>query len=182
MAEVPAWLLVIQTLAAGGLGLAGSFIVPASQRAAHKAARLQAHHELMRSKAEAIFAEINRIREAGNEASRQAFEMVAGRRDDPGYYDVAMFRQFDMVAGLVAIYFPDGLPIISAGLAKMRAQTDPINAAIVGGTGPIFSEEGLRLRAQMVSAVAGANADVAAAVERYMIEAVRPYHPEKLTA
>lgn len=178
MADVPAWLLVVQTLVSGGVGLAGSFLIPRGDRVKLAHERRSAADAIMRTKAEEIFQEIERGREINNEAGARRWEIMAGRLQDTTSHDLTVFRSLDRVVGLVATYFPEGLTILREHSVQFKTDTLPINDQLVSlPDGEFAGEIGMRLRTQFVTAATAVNMQTLSRLEAFMVDAVAPHSP-----
>ena len=179
MADVPAWVLVANSVLVGGFGLASSFLVPRAQREARAADQRNQADAIMRQKAEEIFAEIVKARESGNTSMMAISRVISGRDEDEGVYDMVAFRALDRVKSLLATYYPQALPIIEQGREALRAKSDPIHAALMAVPDGPQSANGLGLRAQMTNAVTISNSEIADRLEKFMVCAVAKYVPAR---
>lgn len=116
MADVPAWVLIVNTLAAGGFGLAGTYLVPRSQREARRHEERRANAAIMREKAEQIFSEIARLEQEMGAQFVLTTRAVANRRDEGD----APLPDFDSIRALAAVYYPNLLSVLEALEAPMQ--------------------------------------------------------------
>jgi hypothetical protein len=178
MADVPAWLLVFQTLAAGGVGLAGSFIVPKGQQVARAAERKAAAHAIMRDKAEQIFLLIGDLTTKNIAHLLRVIDEQTGRYD--GEFEDMDTRASNLMApldGLIATYYPDGVSILAAAKKAREAALLPITDEIETVDGGIHSQAGRQIRVRLVNAAATVNAKYLRELQAFMLVAVRPYSP-----
>jgi len=181
MADVPAWLLVFQTLAAGGLGLAGSFIVPKSQREARRSDARLAGYSVMREKAELIFLQIASGRSRVTDSLAASVPLITmNDEDDQGIVDVTGLGVLNEMAGLIATYYPDGLVILDKGRTELANALTPfrdeLNENAKRGVGP-KSREGRKLRVQMTIVASDKTTKCLFELEAFMLKAVQPFSP-----
>lgn len=180
MADVPAWLLVLQTVAAGGIGLAGSFIVPRSQRENRRAEALAASHAIMREKAEQIFSQISNSRLAISAALHRITRTIS-ESDARTLVDYSGMGALHEIAGLVATYYPNGLPILENGRQELEAVISAAEKAIsnAGAAGAIHTETGRLLHFNKVLSAHNVTSNCLLELERFMLRAVSPFAPVK---
>lgn len=179
MADVPAWLLVFQTLAAGGVGLAGSFIVPQSQREAKAAEAKAASYAVMRDKAEQIFTKIGELR---TQNTAIMLRLVAGfsgvHEGDFGKPDAEATELLTPLSGLVATYYPDGVKMLTDARESREKTLMPLIEVMGNIADGVHSFEGQKQRLRIASAATKINMHALAALQTFMLDAVRPYAPK----
>ncbi|MEG8032013.1 hypothetical protein QP179_10660 [Sphingomonas aurantiaca] len=178
MADVPAWLLVFQTLAAGGVGLAGSFIVPRAQREAKKAEAAAAANAIMRAKAEEIFQLISKVKGETVKGFNALIDIQSGvTPTDVEHPDVATLSLLDPLSGLVATYYPDGMRILQNASATRRDRMKPLGDLMRDAEGGPYSKEGQAIRHQVANVGLSVARDAAEELEVFLLEAVKKYVP-----
>jgi hypothetical protein len=176
MADVPAWVLIINSLAAGGFGLAGTYLVPRSQREARRHEERRANAAIMREKAEQIFSEIARLeQEMGTQFVRTTSAVANGRDggDEP-------LPDFDKIRALAAVYYPNLLTVLEALEAPMqerlRRATEAL--AVAADTKLDVREDAIRMVTFQMTLDQWQNVSKAShRLRAQLIEEVRPYLP-----
>jgi hypothetical protein len=178
MADVPAWLLVFQTVAAGGVGLAGSFIVPKSQQVARTAEKKAAAHAIMRDKAEQIFLLISKLNNQNIGYLMRVIDEQTGRyQGDFEDIDTQANNLMSGLDGLIATYYPDGVAILATAKRAREARLDPIADEIATAKGGIHSPAGRQIRVRLANVAASMNAKYLRELHEFMLEAVSRYSP-----
>jgi hypothetical protein len=177
MADVPAWVLIVNTLAAGGFGLAGTYLVPRSQREARRHEARRANAAIMRDKAEQIFSEIARLEQEMGSQFVLTTRAVANRQDD----DDAPLPDFDKIRALAAVYYPNLLSVLESLEAPMQERllrtTEALKIAAEDKSD--FQEDALRLVTFQITLDQWKNVLQASRKLRVQLtEDVRPYLPE----
>ncbi|UYY59747.1 hypothetical protein [Sphingomonas sp. S2-65] len=116
MADVPAWVLVLNTALAGGLGFGGAWVGTLTQRQTRREDAKRADAALMRDKAGEIFTEMRAIEGQAFVAVMDMVKLSAGLDEDQS---VGSMPRLDTLYALVAVYYPSMLPILDA-----HAETD----------------------------------------------------------
>lgn len=178
MADVPAWMLLVQTVLSGGIGAAATLIVPRAERWKRQAEQRAAAHAVMRSKAEEIFSELKVARAMTNAAMDRCFALMEVGANDSGVLDVTPFRALDMATGLIATYYPEGLKIIDAASVAMKVRCDPFKEIM--GAHAAGTHENKVARVKIVQEASGVTSDAIRELTSFMAEAVAVYHPSKL--
>ncbi len=177
MADIPGWVLVLNTLAAGGFGLAGTYLVPRGQREARSHDERQANARIMRDKAEDIFSEISKLEQImGLRFVAATRATVAG--DDSGD---GPLPSFDKIRALAAVYYPSLLAILDEIEAPIKERMARALAAFKTATAskPLAAQEAdLRLLAFEATLAQWKNVNIASRELRAkLIEEVCPYLP-----
>lgn len=179
MADVPGWVLVLNTLAVGGFGLAGTYLVPRGQREARAYEERRANAATMRDKAEQIFNEISKLEQEMGVQFITITRAIAAGEDEGG----TPLPSFDKIRSLAAVYYPSLLSVLDAieapmqeriqrtlGVIKMATESKPLAAR----------ENDLRLASFKVTLEQWKNVGNASRMLRIrLIEEVRPYLPSQ---
>jgi hypothetical protein len=179
MADVPAWVLVVNTLAAGGFGLAGTLIVPRGQREARLAEERRANAAAMRDKAEEIFDAIFELEDAAQKQMIAAMQMAVTGTEA----EAPMVRN-DKIRALAAVYFPNLLPIIDkfeAPAEERRERVGAVVEAMKAGDKRRLDLAGadlLRIRAEQTDILFRNAGLMAQLLRTQLTKDVRPYLPE----
>ena len=177
MADVPAWVLVLNTIAAGGFGLAGTYLVPRSQREARRHEERRANAAIMRDKAEQIFEEISRLERAIGAQFLVATRVAAGMAED----DDAPLADFDKIRSLAAVYYPSLLSALNELEAPMQERLQRVTEALKTAAGHKSLEEqsrALSLVTFQVTLDQWKNVgDASRRLRMQLTEDVRPYLP-----
>lgn len=179
MADVPAWVLVLNTAAAGGFGLLGTYLVPRGQREArqHEARRTDA--AIMRDKAEAIFEEISRLEQEIMQNMLRAMQSATiGSKTDAS---APKLTNYDRLRALVAVYYPRLLITLDEIAKKDRDILTTVEANIkaAADSGSVSKMNQTLSAANMMAAVGKLQnfTDTAPKLRAQMIEEVRQYLP-----
>lgn len=177
MADIPGWVLVLNTLAAGSFGLAGTYLVPRGQREARSHDDRRANALIMRDKAEEIFSEISKLEQImGAQFVVTTRAIVAG---DDG--SDSPLPSFDKIRALAAVYYPSLLAILDEIEAPMKERMARALAAFKAATTskPLAAQEAdLRLLTFEATLEQWKNVGIASrALRAKLIEEVRPYLP-----
>jgi len=177
MADVPAWVLVLNTLAAGGFGLAGTYLVPRGQREARRHEERRANAAIMRDKAEQIFEEVAKLEhEIGLQFQAATRAAVTGEDDGAGE-----LAGFDRIRALSAVYYPGLLGVLDTLEAPMQERlkrsTEALKAAAESKS-PEAQEAALRVVTFKITLDQWQNVNAASRKLRAkLVEDVRPYSP-----
>lgn len=177
MADVPDWLLIFNTLAVGGFGLAGSFIMPKAQRETLKAERERANADTMRERATEIFQEIAAL---DSEAAQVAINAIRKRNNEMLPPDAPKIRGLETLRAQLAVYYPAALPIIAAYDAKLLQEMVSIRAKFEAANAKPLAERANAIGAvevEMLMLVWSLVGDTVKKVRTFMIDAVKPYVP-----
>jgi hypothetical protein len=176
--DVPAWLLIVQTAVSGGVGLAGSFIIPRAERAKLANERITAADATMRLKAEEIFKEVERARQINNEANQRRWDIAVNNSPDKVAHDLTVFRSLDRLTGLIATYYPVGMAILRGHADEFQKETLPIqNELMALDDASLEGEVGSQLRTRFVTVATGVNMRTLSRLEVFMVGAVAPHSP-----
>lgn len=177
MMDIPAWALVLNTIAAGGFGLAGMYLVPRSQREALANDERRANAAVMRDKAEQIFGEISRLEQKMGEQFLAATR-AAARGEDEGEPPLP---SFDRIRSLAAVYYPALLSILDALEAPMQERMQRVANSLKLATEskPLEAQENaLRLVTFQITLEQWKNvAKASRELRTKLIAEVRPYLP-----
>lgn len=178
MADVPAWMLLAQTVLSGGIAAGVTFIVPRTERWKREAEQRAIAHATMRAKAEEIFSELKTARAIINDAYDRCFVLIETDENDTGTLDVAPFRALDVVTGLIATYYPNGIAIMQRYNDIMKQRCDPLSKNMRETTSGEF--ENRRARVELVQAACEVTSNEIRDLTIFMTTAVAEYHPTKL--
>jgi len=180
MADVPAWVLVLNTLAAGGFGLAGTYLVPRGQREARSHETRRANAAIMRDKAEQIFNEISILERNMGAQFLAATRSIAAGEDE----DQAQLPDFYAIRSLAAVYYPNLLSVLDTLEAPMQERMQRITEALklAAESKPLAAQaDDLRLLSFKITVEQWKNVvNASRGLRRKLIEEVRPYLPDQI--
>ena len=178
MADVPAWVLLLNTAAAGGFGLAGTFLMPRSQREALRQERVRSDAALMRDRAADIFREIAAL---DAEGAAVTVNTMAELTNQPMPNGPATIRGLEDLRALLAVYFPAALPIIEDHDARQFAALAPVRAALAAALAAPLENQAAAIKAARMQMVMAIWIEVGVTTKKmraFMIEAVEPFVPQ----
>lgn len=174
MADVPWWVLVLNTFATGSFALGGTFIVPRSQREAAQREVEQAAVKLLREKAESIFEQIAVVKQSvANHGDESLAQTKAGDYSlDAGHtYQIP----FSRLKAHVSTYFPNCAIPFDSHEARIR----PIIDDFVARSSPLppHTAPAKMLEIEMQHLLKKSVLTTTGEVEKLMLAAVRSLAP-----
>lgn len=139
MGNVSSWVLLVNTFLVGGFGVLSAWLATRSQSRGRLLDAKRSDAAIMRDKAGAIFEEIARVRKAGREAVLEA--VVRSGKGPPGIASgtegKAIMPNLEGLQPIVAVYFPNCLPILDAYDGELNARLNAIESSVGQGQGSV---------------------------------------------